>query len=479
MLRNIRRSPANGAGEREALDDGRAGIPERPRAGVERGAGRVDVVDQRHPRGHLRRRLARNAPRTLRRRAAVSSPRCGLPQPAPARAGRRPAAPTCGRPLGRAAPRDGSRAGSSATNRPAPSTRLAPPPPSRVAIVAPAGPARARRGRSSGRRTRSRPPPSRRWQRPPAGTPAGGRPHSRQSPTGRAVGRPQRAHDGPGEVRQTCQAVGAERLLGRPQSAHRGGRRMSSSACTVPASRLRGRLWPRTRAVSVRKGDGARDGHARATRPREVGGIEGDQRADLDRLSGEPSAPRGTGAPPLEPLRRRRRSAAARTVSGEDGPGRVLERLELGLAVGLDHDRAPGERQRVEDELLELDGVRIGGSTRLPCSSTYGTRFSARWKGSSAVLASRVDELDARTGAARSTRPRAPARRRGGALGRAGRAGRSTRSRAGGRRGRRRRRPSRRVGLAHDLRGDLGAGRRGPRGTPGSAIATSGLSTWR
>src|SRR3954447_6868500 len=52
MLPNHSRSPANCAGEREALDDCRAAGPKSPRAGVERGARGVDVADERDPRSH-------------------------------------------------------------------------------------------------------------------------------------------------------------------------------------------------------------------------------------------------------------------------------------------------------------------------------------------------------------------------------------------------------------------------------------------
>ena len=80
----------------------------------------------------------------------------------------------------------------------------------------------------------------------------------------------------------------------------------------------------------------------------------------------EPSARRGTRRPGLlepagelvaHPLVDRGRRV---------GPDRVLERLELAGPVGLDHRPAPGQRQGVEDELLELHGVGLGGLDRTP-----------------------------------------------------------------------------------------------------------------
>ena len=97
----------------------------------------------------------------------------------------------------------------------------------------------------------------------------------------------------------------------------------------------------------------------------------------------EPSARRGTVAPACSSQLPNRSLIRWCTVAGESGPTAFFERLELDGAVGLD-DRPPlGQGQGVEDELLELHGVRLVGLDHgRPLSSTYGTFLIARWNGS-------------------------------------------------------------------------------------------------
>ena len=178
----------------------------------------------------------------------------------------------------------------------------------------------------------------------------------------------------------------------------------------------------------------------------------------------------GCAGHPVGPARHRRpgrleparveRAQPGRTVSGEAGPGCVLERLELRLAVGLDDERALGQRERVEDELLELDRVR---DDRLDPPARARRRTapacSARWNGSrppppaSRAANASVDEVQRDRAA-----PRARARRRPRARS-ASSSGRSEYSIISWRPSRTTTRPTFSAGsrLAHHLRRHLGA----------------------
>ena len=78
----------------------------------------------------------------------------------------------------------------------------------------------------------------------------------------------------------------------------------------------------------------------------------------------EPSARRGTVAPARSSQSAKRSLIRCRTVAGESGPVAFLSGSNSTVAVGLDDRPALGQRQGVEDEPLELHGVRLGGFTR-------------------------------------------------------------------------------------------------------------------
>ena len=216
MLPNHSRSPAHRAGEREALDDGRAA---RPAAPARRRRAWRPWCRRRRRAPRRRAPRPRASPGTRRARSAAGRP-CPAPaaacEAAPARAGRRPADPTA---------RATSRASSSAGWQPrwivrhqSPGTQHTAslsPAPSSVAIAAPAGPASARRRPLFRCRTSSRPAAlvGQRGGRPLESQPAAAALAAlvdRQR-RGTAAARARR----PGEVRQARQALPAERLLRR------------------------------------------------------------------------------------------------------------------------------------------------------------------------------------------------------------------------------------------------------------------------
>ena len=196
----------------------------------------------------------------------------------------------------------------------------------------------------------------------------------------------------------------------------------------------------------------------------------------------EPSARRGTVAPACSSQSAKRSLIRWRTVAGESGPIAFFSGSNSTGPIGLDDRPALGQRQGVEDELLELHGVRLGGLDRSrPPSSTYGTFLIARWNGSSSSPTSRsmnvaLEDVD---GDAPGPELQAAPRARGGS---ASSGGRSEYSITWGR-------PSTR-----DDHAQLLVGRRASRSTlndisasawrcrpmkAGSAIWTSGLSTWK
>ena len=202
-----------------------------------------------------------------------------------------------------------------------------------VAMIPAAGSARPRRPASLKRSTRSRPRPSNASaataesnpsRRPAALAAVGDRRGGRLAAAARTPGRRAPAAR-PGTSGQTgSAAAAAERAAGRDeqieQHPHRGtlrARRVTRGRAAVPDP-----SGKRERAVD----DRARPARRRAS----SAGIGGDQRADLDRHGRRAVGRRATIAPAASS-----RSAAAslsrcRTVSGEDAPEGVLERLELG-----------------------------------------------------------------------------------------------------------------------------------------------------
>ena len=273
-------------------------------------------------------------------------------------------------------------------------------------------------------RDRGHAPRTRSPQRP-SRTPARRPRHSRQSATGSAVGFPQRAHAGPTRSGSAARHAGQTGKAPRPQSAQRAGTSRSSSAPIQEDARAggvtRGRAAvPEPSREHERAGrrscPPAPAGRALPGRPRASGLISIGERRRAVR------AARDHRARPLQPARRRASLSRWRTVAGESGPTRSSAARTRRPGRSRRTSERRRQRQGVEDELLELDGVWHGRLDGWPCSSTYGTFLNARWNGQlgrrrrGRSMNSSVEDVDG-DAAGRRTRARRRARRMLGQLG--------------------------------------------------------------